>query len=92
MINWYNLFANSLWILALALALATLSHARWQARRNSERLKDQLDHPRWGIPLNLSGVLFCLGLALTSDTWWEITLWGLLGISFIVQFWLLKPK
>ena len=43
MIDWYNLFANALWIFALALALATLGFARWGARMEGEKLKTVLN-------------------------------------------------
>ena len=85
MIDWYNLAANSLWILALALALTSLSFARWQARMEEEKLKVILNRPSWQISLNLAGTIFCAGLALTSDIWWEQLLWAILGVLFLVQ-------
>ena len=85
MIDWYNLFANSLWILALALALATLGFARWQARMEGEKLKAVLNRAGWQKSLNLAGVIFCAGLALTTDVWWEQLLWAILGLLFLLQ-------
>ena len=85
MIDWYNFFANSLWIFALALALATFSFARWQARMEGVKLKHILDRPAWGNSLNLAGMIFCAGLALTTDVWWEQLLWAILGILFLLQ-------
>ncbi|MEA3350301.1 MAG: hypothetical protein U9Q82_06750 [Chloroflexota bacterium] len=87
MINWYNLFANSLWILALSLALGVISYTRWEAKQQGDRLRDRLDQPQRGIPLNLAGALFCLGLAATSHVWWEIVLWLLLFLLFMIQVW-----
>jgi len=85
MINWYNLFANSLWILALALALSVFSFARWEAKAKGVRLKDEINHPKWQISLNLAGVLFCGGLAATTSQNWERILWGVIGMLFMVQ-------
>jgi hypothetical protein len=87
MINWYNLFANSLWILALSLLLAILSYTRWEAKRDGKRLRDRINQPERSLPMNLAGALFCLGLAATSQRWWEIGLWLLLFILFVVQGW-----
>ena len=85
MIDWYNLAANTLWILALALALATLGFARWQAQAEGEKLKTILNRPSWQISLNLAGTIFCAGLALTTEVWWEQLLWAILGVLFLVQ-------
>lgn len=85
MIDWYNLFANALWILALALVLATLGFARWQARMEGEKLKAILNRAVWGNSLNLAGTIFCAGLTLTTDVWWEQLLWAILGVLFLLQ-------
>ena len=92
MINWYNLFSNSLWILALSLLLAILSYSRWEARQRGERLEDRLDRPQRIILLNIAGSLFCLGLAATSHRWWEIVVWLLLFTLFLIQIWYLLKK
>lgn len=85
MIDWYSLVANSIWVLALALALSVISLASWKANLGGESLKDQLNRSSWGIPLNLAGVLFCLGLFATSETWWEKGLWVLVLFLFALQ-------
>jgi len=85
MIDWYNLAANFLWIFALSLALATLSFARWKARMEGEKLKAVLNRAVWGNSLNLAGTIFCAGLALTTEVWWEQLLWAILGVLFLVQ-------
>ena len=92
MIDWINLAINSLWIIALALALAVLSFARWESRKSEQSLKAQLNLPRWSIPLNIAGILFCLGLAATSDAWWERVIWVILSLMYVYQIWLMKRK
>jgi ABC-type xylose transport system permease subunit len=88
MIDWYNLAANSLWILAMALALATLSYARWEARERQERLRITLSRSALQVKLNFSGALFCLGLASTSRALGERVLWLFLMVLFLIQVWL----
>jgi presenilin-like A22 family membrane protease len=85
MIDWIDLASNALWILGLAVALATLSFASWQASLYHEKLRARLRQPAIQIPLNLAGVLFCAGLAATSGRFFEIVLWIVLGIAFAVQ-------
>ena len=85
MIDWYNLAANSLWILALALALAAISFARWEAVQRREKLGQILNQRGWQVALHLAGVLFSLGLAATSDVGWERIVWLAMTIVFGVQ-------
>lgn len=85
MIDWVNLAANALWIIALSLALAVLSFASWEAKVGGERLRVVLSRPRWELALNLAGALFCLGLAATSDKMWEQALWLVLAGLYLFQ-------
>ena len=85
MIAWYNLFANALWIFALALVLAVLSYARWQAYQDGVKLGAMLNRPGWQMTLNIAGVIFCLGLAAASSKLWEQILWLVMGLLFVLQ-------
>jgi len=85
MINWLNLLANTFWILGCALALATLSYASWQASVANEKMGMVLSSPAYKISLYAAGALFSIGLAATSDRIWEILLWTVLAILFIIQ-------
>jgi len=85
MIDWYNLFMNTLWISACALALATLSYASWQASALGEKLRKRIVDPWIQISFNVAGLLFCTGLAGTSGIFWQRILWILLGLGFAVQ-------
>lgn len=80
MIDWFDLFANSLWILGCALALAALSYASWQASLAGEKLGAHLEMPGSRRALFASGLLFCTGLAILSATTLELVLWLILGI------------
>jgi hypothetical protein len=85
MIDWFNLAANALWIIGLAIALAVVSHASWQASLHHEKLRSRLAQPSYQIFFDLAAVLFCLGMAATSRRVWEIILWGGLATLFIAQ-------
>ena len=70
MIDWYNLFANALWIIALAVALATLSYASWEASLLHEKLRLRLRQAKYQIALDLLdsvGPLSNIGLYATDS-------------------------
>ena len=75
MIDWYNLAANGLWIAALALILATISGARWDANRRQVKLRAVLRAPAWQSALAAAGILLSGGLAATADKTWVSILW-----------------
>lgn len=85
MIDWANLAANSLWILGCTLALATLSYASWEASVYKDKFTARLKKPAIQISLNLAGILFCAGLAATSSKTYEIILWSVLALLFLLQ-------
>jgi hypothetical protein len=85
MIDWFNLMANSLWILGCAVGLATLSYASWEASTCQEKLRQRLKMSHIQVALNLAGLFFCLGLAGTSRPVWQIVLWLVMALLFLVQ-------
>ncbi len=85
LIDWYNLAMNAFWILGSAVALAALSYASWEASATGDKFSVRLGKPNIQMILNIGGLLFCVGLAGTSDIVWQQVLWGLLGIGFGVQ-------
>jgi hypothetical protein len=85
MIDWLNVAANSLWIVALALALATLSFARYVAHREGKKLGHVLSGAKWETLLNLSGALFCLGMASTTKIIWKQIIWTIMMVLFLIQ-------
>jgi len=90
MINWLSLLTNSIWIIAIALALALFSIAYYQSQQRGEKIRSILNAPKYALPLNLSGALFCLGMGLTSDRWWEVMLWVVLMGLFCYQAYKIK--
>jgi hypothetical protein len=82
MIDWVNLFFNSLWIVALSIALATVSYHNWQASEKKTGTWAELQGIGAQKALSAAGVLFSAGLAGTSEAIWEIGLWIVLGLVF----------
>jgi hypothetical protein len=85
MINWISLGGNALWITGCAVALAVLSHAQWAASLHGIRLRQQIQNAPNQRALSAAGILFCLGLGVTSDRTLETALWLLLSLTFLVQ-------
>jgi len=82
MIDWLSVLFNIIWILGAALATAVFGITYYQVRSGRERVTQILKAPGFAYVLNMAGILFCLGMALTSDRWWEISLWVLLVFGF----------
>jgi hypothetical protein len=87
MIDIWGVMANGLWVLGLALLLATLSWAHWAASMERTRFRTILGRPGVQRTTNLALALFCLGLATTARKWWERAVWGLLTVAWVVQAW-----
>lgn len=85
MIDWTNLFFNALWVLGCALALAAVSYAGYRASQQPHGLRRELAARSSQMALFVAGALFCAGLAGTSDRWWEIAAWAVLGVLFALQ-------
>ena len=90
MISWSGLVGNALWICGLAVCLAALSMAHYQARAGAELFRDRLRKPGPQLATAAGLVLFCAGLLLCSDAWWEKGIWGLgaaLLILWVFRLW-----
>lgn len=82
--DWIGLAGNCLWVVGLALCLATLSLAHYQARTDGERTWNWLKRPGSQLALAIGGSLFCVGLVLVGEPLWEQVLWGLCAVTLIV--------
>jgi hypothetical protein len=82
MMDWSSLVGNILWILGSAAALATVSHASWEASSRRERFFAVLRLPAYQIALALAAILFCLGMCLVASSSVEIALWLLMAAGF----------
>jgi len=85
MIDWYNLVMNAFWILGCAVALAALSYTSWAASATGEKFRVSVGQQNIQLILSFAGVLFCVGLAGTSDIIWQRILWIILGVGFVAQ-------
>ena len=92
MIDYWNLLANSLWILGLATLLATLSWSHWRASEENVKFRTILARRKVRQALDLGLCLFCAGLAATASSWLERILWGVLAIAWFVQVCLAQRK
>lgn len=91
MVDWVGPAFHALWVLGLAVLLATWSLASWEARRARRRFLAVLGRPRH-VAATWAGLsLFALGLALSSTRWWEQALWGALAAASVAQgAWVLR--
>jgi hypothetical protein len=85
MVDIKGVVTNSLWIVGLAILLAVLSWVHWLSKVKRTSFRDVVKHPQTQRYLNTGLFLFSIGLATSTQTWWERTLWGLLAAAWGVQ-------
>ena len=87
MIDWFGLFHNFLWLLGAAIMLAAFSYGDWWRRARSPKLslRQALGTAGFQLAFSAGAGLFCAGLALGSDAWWQVLAWTVLGVLFAVQ-------
>jgi hypothetical protein len=85
-IDWLSLLMNSFWIMGTAVLLASFSYQYAQAQPAT--LKERLSQPSFLRFVWLGFTLIAIGLAGTSQVWWEVGLWSifiLIGLLNIVK-------
>lgn len=92
MIDWTSLALNTLWILGLAVLLASLSAAYYHSQSHHLPLRRTLSQPPYQLATSLGLLLFSAGLAATSTALLERLLWLLLTLAWVVQIVLLNHK
>ena len=88
--DWHGLAGHALWICGLAVLLATLGMVHFEARAAGERLRHRLGEREPQLAIAVGLILFCAGLLLSTDTWWERVIWGAclaLAIVWLVRVW-----
>ena len=73
MIDWIGVMVSAIWILGLALLLATVSIAYAFAQGKS--LRSVLGETSFRLALTIGGMLFAVGMTLSVETWWERAGW-----------------
>jgi hypothetical protein len=82
MMGWTSLVGNILWLLGCAAALATVSHASWEASARRERFLTLIRLPGYQIALALAAISFCLGMCLVAGGAVEIIFWLIMAAGF----------
>lgn len=83
MIDCLGLGRNALWVVGLAVGLAALSMASYQARVEGIPLGHQLNKSAFQLPVAIGLAMFCLGLLFSGHSWWEKGFWGCLTALFV---------
>ena len=79
--DWIGLAGGGLWVLGLALCLATASMAHFHARTAGERTWNRLRLPETQMALAIGGSLFFVGLVLSGEPLWEKVVCGLCAVA-----------
>ena len=87
MIDWVVVGFSALWILGLALVVAALSFANYQAGQQKRRFRQALGMPVCQIMIDLGLVFFCLGWVGGVSATWERIVWAVLALMFALQTW-----
>lgn len=85
MLDVWGVISNSLWVVGLAILLATWSWARYAAYQAGVKPKAVLDQSRYAVALDTGLLLFVIGMASTEGRWWAQVLWGVLGLWVMVH-------
>ena len=67
--------------------LATLSFADYAAHAERSRLRAVLERRSYQTAIYAGLALFASGLSGTAAAWWEIALWIVLTLAFVVLAW-----
>ena len=85
MLDLWDVFSNSLWILGLAVLLAVWSYGRYAAQTSGMRVRDKLNTLKYALVVNVGLFLFLCGMALTENRLFVRVLWILLAIAVLVE-------
>lgn len=85
MIDLWGVFSNFLWILGLAVLLATWSYAHYEARMSDKKVGEKLDELTYALSLDGGLLLFCAGLAATEHRGWARLIWIGMGSAILVE-------
>ncbi len=77
MINWLSLILNIFWIVGAAILLAAFSFHHFLARQNERSLRSELEKASFSRWFWLGLLFICIGLAGTSNQWWETAVWAI---------------
>jgi hypothetical protein len=84
-IDWWGVLSNLLWVLGLALLLATWSVAYYDARTQGVPTLRLLEVGGYSLSVTVGLILFCLGMVATEERLWAQVLWGVLALAFLLE-------
>lgn len=87
MLDWSSLALDFLWVLGLAVIVATVSYYYWLTAETTLSDRRLGDVPTCIIGVSFGGWLFCVGMAGLARYWWEGAAWGVLVILFAWVMW-----
>ncbi|HYP42181.1 MAG TPA: O-antigen ligase family protein [Chloroflexia bacterium] len=87
MVDWAFVLSNSAWLVGLAMLLACISLADYARSNRRLGLKGAWHLVTSNGWVRLGGLLFCVGMGLSSDAWWQKGLWALLCLNIIYEWW-----
>jgi hypothetical protein len=85
MINLWEILANTLWVIGLAIVFAVWSYARYTAKVEHVPVKNKLNVLKYALVMRGGLFLFLCGMALTERRPFARILWILCGIGVIVE-------
>lgn len=89
MINWYGVFANSLWVLGAAMLLAGVSWSFYARRLHGRSWLQQLSSAEMTMTLALGMMLISMGLGLRAGSpIWQAFVWLMLSLAFALVAWI----
>jgi hypothetical protein len=82
MISWSGLVQHGLWIIGLAILLATFSLAHWLAALQKRSLRHSLGQPVYRLAIAAGLLAFALGLMFLAEALWLRIAWmGVIAVS-----------
>jgi hypothetical protein len=82
MIIWLDLVQHTLWIVGLAILLATFSLAHWTAGLQERGLQQSLLQPAYRLTIAVGIIAFALGLMFLAEALWLKIAWmGVIVLS-----------
>ena len=82
MIDWWALLRSALWVVGLAVVVASAGIAGYQASMPGDRLRGRIARTGLWLGLAVGLGLACLGWSLGGGPWWARITWGLLAALF----------
>lgn len=85
MIDWLAIVFHSFWLIGAAALLAGFSYHHWLAAQENRPVGQQLNQLSFRTIAWFALLMIGIGLAGTSQTYWETILWIVIGIFCLYQ-------